>query len=382
MKSVMPIGRNTVRRKPLFAAILGVVAFCAILGVGWSGAAQESGGWAGERRPPRRDPRNRRWPPVPRSDSRQSPRTQTDVPPTEPIHAGFVILHDQYVPPPYVLEWQEGSLTVNGETVDWRMPARFGPRWGGRGGGIPARRLHRVEQHLRDDGLLLALPEERAALVPAYEGAELLKILLDDTAKRQERVQKLMSLHTVRTTSGHWGRLLDEFEPGPELAGRVEALREQIESMRRTGSPGGRGLGRTRIVSLLSVVLSALAIGILLSHIPHHEQGWTGIDDSKKGKRRVLWLVGLLVVLNVFDLVCTILAAEAGGFLELNPLVERHLGSPGAVIAFKSVLVLGGATVLILCRRHRIVQVAAWGAALVYTVVTLRWAMMGSMFVF
>ena len=37
---------------------------------------------------------------------------------------------------------------------------------------------------------------------------------------------------------------------------------------------------------------------------------------------------------------------------------------------------------MILCRRHRIVQVASWGAALIYTVVTLRWAMMGSMFVF
>ena len=61
--------------------------------------------------------------------------------------------------------------------------------------------------------------------------------------------------------------------------------------------------------------------------------------------RRVYAALVLLWVLNIFDLVVTLLRVQAGGFEEANPVARMLLSSPAGLAAWKLVL-LTAATVI------------------------------------
>ncbi len=89
--------------------------------------------------------------------------------------------------------------------------------------------------------------------------------------------------------------------------------------------------------------------------------------------RRVLLLLILLGMLNLFDLSNTILAHQLGGFEEINPLARQLLDISPLLVAFKLLLVGGGAVLLWLCRGHWLGEVACWFLCGIYTVLAFVW---------
>ena len=78
-------------------------------------------------------------------------------------------------------------------------------------------------------------------------------------------------------------------------------------------------------------------------------------------------------MLNVFDLGYTIVAHQLGGFEEINPLARELLDISPLLVAFKLLLVGGGAILLWLCRRHWLAEAACWFLCGIYTGLAFLW---------
>lgn len=90
--------------------------------------------------------------------------------------------------------------------------------------------------------------------------------------------------------------------------------------------------------------------------------------------RRVLLTLAAIWVINVFDLGYTLLEAQYAGFIEVNPVAARLIdAAPGVLISYKAALMLTSSTILLLCRRHRIVELGCWLLLAVHAQLALRW---------
>jgi hypothetical protein len=90
--------------------------------------------------------------------------------------------------------------------------------------------------------------------------------------------------------------------------------------------------------------------------------------------RRILLLLGAVWVLNVFDLGYTLLEATRGSFVEMNPVAAPLLAAPTyALVVYKAALVITSSAILLVLRRHRVVEVGCWFLLAVYVYVATRW---------
>jgi uncharacterized protein DUF5658 len=89
--------------------------------------------------------------------------------------------------------------------------------------------------------------------------------------------------------------------------------------------------------------------------------------------RRITALLVLLWILNVFDLSCTILAHQIGGFQELNPVARQMLEPSWMLVAFKVGTVALGSLILLLLRRYRVTELVCWLLCLIYTSLAFTW---------
>jgi hypothetical protein len=101
---------------------------------------------------------------------------------------------------------------------------------------------------------------------------------------------------------------------------------------------------------------------------------------SSTACRQVVWLVVLIVILNLYDLVCTLFAQGVGGLWELNPFASRLMQDASMVVMFKLALTAGAAILFLATRHHRLTQVGSWWVGVVYTVLILRWTTFNSIF--
>ena len=90
--------------------------------------------------------------------------------------------------------------------------------------------------------------------------------------------------------------------------------------------------------------------------------------------RRILLLLGAVWVLNVFDLGYTVLEATRHSFVEMNPVAAPLLAAPTYVLViYKAALVAASSALLLVLRRHRVVEVGCWFLLAVYSCVAGRW---------
>jgi len=89
--------------------------------------------------------------------------------------------------------------------------------------------------------------------------------------------------------------------------------------------------------------------------------------------RRVVLLLLCLWLLNIFDLVFTILGSRLEHFEELNPLARHLLDHPAALTAFKLALLSFTSVVFVIFRRHWLTEFGCWCLATVYTVLAAVW---------
>ena len=120
-------------------------------------------------------------------------------------------------------------------------------------------------------------------------------------------------------------------------------------------------------------VLNVWAFGTLISCRP--PLGCDGSEHYPSGlwERYVIRLVQVMVVLSVFDLVCTLFNHHEGNLWELNPLAVTLLTSAPTVVVFKLSLTIGAAIIFLVARSCRLAQVGCWWVVVAYTILILRW---------
>lgn len=92
--------------------------------------------------------------------------------------------------------------------------------------------------------------------------------------------------------------------------------------------------------------------------------------------RRVLLLVALIAILSVGDLLVTLTMLNSLGMEEVNPFAAFIIRqqSPVGLVLFKIGSVLGCVSIILVVRHRRQGEVAAWIAAGILTVLTVRWS--------
>lgn len=88
---------------------------------------------------------------------------------------------------------------------------------------------------------------------------------------------------------------------------------------------------------------------------------------------RVLIVLSVVWVLNLFDLSYTLLEADGKHFRELNPVAAYLLDHPHALVLYKFSLVTIGSVILLTHRRLRIVEVSSLFVLAAYVYVAVRW---------
>lgn len=101
---------------------------------------------------------------------------RTEISALEPVtvESGFVIYKGRYIPPPYTLRSERGTIYINELKLPQRRPGQFFRRFANVR--PPNRGLHNrdaihIEHHLREDGLLICSRNDPIAFVSAYQAA-------------------------------------------------------------------------------------------------------------------------------------------------------------------------------------------------------------------
>ncbi len=135
-------------------------------------------------------------------------------------------------------------------------------------------------------------------------------------------------------------------------------------------------------MTVVSLALAMGALGVLIRNQPARGRSLRSQEASPGAWQTLARSVVLLVVLNLFDLACTLLALRTGGLLELNPLAPSAADGPLPMAAFKLVLVALTCGVMLTFWRYRLAQLASWWSSALYTVLTIRWATYNSFFLY
>jgi hypothetical protein len=90
--------------------------------------------------------------------------------------------------------------------------------------------------------------------------------------------------------------------------------------------------------------------------------------------RRVVFALGLIWILNVFDVVFTLLAFRIGEFREGNPLAREFVYAGESLIAYKVMTVGLASLLLILLWRRKLTEIACWAGFGGYLLLSVLWA--------
>ena len=126
-------------------------------------------------------------------------------------------------------------------------------------------------------------------------------------------------------------------------------------------------------ITFTGFVLNVWALGTLIRCRP--PLGCDGSVHYPSGlwERYVIRLVQVMVVLSVFDLVCTLFHHDLGIFREINPLAVPLFTHTPTLVVFKLSLTVGAAIIFLVARSCRLAQVGCWWVVVAYTTLILRW---------
>jgi len=305
------------------------------------------------------------------------------------IDAGFVIFKGRYLAPPYTVQRTDNGVYVNGLKVlntgvprFRRGPFRSGPPGPGPAGPGPrGREAATVERHLADEGMVICTGVGDAEMVTPGRAITILETLLSEDPP-EGKVKALMGIGGVQMASGQWAVVVGNFAATPELAERVATLKQHYAELDTQCEPA-RGAPEMLFsgVTIAGFALAVWAFGTLLCCRPPIGHLRDNADFPDDSSRQVWRLVVVVVVLSLYDLVCTLLGRVAAGIWELNPVADSLMTNFSHVVAFKLALTAGAAALFLIARRCRLAQVGSWWIGVVYTVLILRWTTCNSLLI-
>ena len=288
---------------------------------------------------------------------------------SQPVSTGFVLVDGVYVPPPYVVEQRDGEVLINGHVVSLvqsgnaPMAKSIRPGSGGRrpherfagkprrGAAVPSKRRRReysghvghIELELQDNSIVLAFGGNSMTSFNSSLTANIFSTLLSDATSESKISVFGDGRAFEQVSTNQWAQIVANFRLTAELKERIDRLLEQErqinERFERT-TAGAQWYGilsspsMKYCITLTAMVLAVVALGNLLLYRPEQRGRWSEVYEggSALGMRRI---VLILACLGAFDLLLTLAAQQAGGFLELNPLGSQLITSPILLAAFK-----------------------------------------------
>jgi len=323
------------------------------------------------------------------------------------VRTGTVLIDGQLIDGPYVVAAAGSEVTVNG------LPVGHIPTKAVSGFPFADDPAHAaiadVERLLLQDGLLLR-HGQTALLLPGLEGRDGGALLADvvctltSTSSAESKLRMLATYSSKATrhmTTQRWLELIELFETNKELAAQVIsrcsvvvvdpamdiALNDAIGaeesdiSVRPATEPVDISETVQYGVNLFGMLAGVVALGSLLSSRPETDRRWRELNGSAAGMKLVARCGGLIILLGLFDLVCTVMAIQTGMFRELNPIASQLSASPLMIVVFKLVAMGLGVGLLWRLRQYSGAQTAAWWMCLICTLVVFRWLTFQSMFI-
>lgn len=296
------------------------------------------------------------------------------------IDGGFVIFEGRYLPPPYMLRTYASKTYINSFEVSsfHRGPVRRrGFRMRQMNQRAMTKDIESIEQHLRQDGMLVYAASVPTIFAPVEQAIAIFDIMLAENP-RDAKLQALLQVVPPSSAREDWALLVDTFDPPEGLGSRLQVLKNERAETNLANVRCERYWTFLSGLKMTGFALAVWALGTLLSCRPPLRRAWTGTNPSRICSRQVVWLVILIVVLNVYDLLCTLCASSAGGLWELNPLACEVVDNMAMIVTFKISLTVGAAILLLVMRHHRLAQIGSWWASVLYTVLMVRWATFNS----
>lgn len=298
-----------------------------------------------------------------------------------PIYEGYVIYEGQYVEPPYEFTWDNGLLMINDLPMQLPRPGQLsrrpqdGAQRGQRFRMPPNRARAWLRRRLTQPSVLFCWADRPAVFAGQERGVEVLQILVGDGTV-DEKLERLNRDLLPAMKQNQRKALVQNFVVSDSLLLRLEPEGQLITV---TSEEKEEDWYSDRFVSTMTLsgfCLAVLALGTLLS-----TRQSTTAESDPRAPTQVIRLIGLIVVLNGYDLVCTLYAHGIGGLWELNPFAGSILDRTAMVVTFKLGLTFGAAILFFVGRHLRIAQVGIYWIGVLYTVLILRWITYNAMFI-
>ncbi|MCP4454039.1 MAG: hypothetical protein GY809_21475 [Planctomycetes bacterium] len=299
-----------------------------------------------------------------------------------PIYEGYVIYEGQYLAPPYEFVWLEGLLTLNDLPIQLPRPGQFSRRSGeqsGRGQRFrmpPNRARAWLTRRLTQNSVLFCWADRPAVFLSYDKGMEVLQVLMSDVSLKDK-----LSLMGQDNLSGvkpdQRKALVQHFEVSDALLSRLNPVTQRADTASESDEAEAWYSGQfISAMTLSGFFLAVLALGTLVRTRPS-----TTLQPDPGAPAETIKLIGLVVALNVYDLICTVYAHSIGGLWELNPFAGSMMDETVMVIVFKLGLTVGAALLFYVARHVRIAQLGIYWIGVLYTVLILRWITYNAMFI-
>jgi hypothetical protein len=326
---------------------------------------------------------------------------------SEPIHSGLVVIDGQLLPRPYTVDATDSEITVNGQPVG-NIPAASAATFPFADDPANAA-IANIERLLLQEGLLLR-NKGTVLLLPGASSddcgvfmAEVMTLLTSELPQ-SEKLLQLVSFDEPATrhmTTQRGVELSDLLRLNRPLADQIvdlsgvalidpsldvamnDAIDVDGEELHVEPKTVSADISESVQygVNLFGMLAGVIALGSLLSSRPDVDRPWRELNVTATGLKLVARCGGLIVLLGLFDLVCTLMAIHTGMFRELNPVASQFTSSPLTVVIFKLAAMAAGVGLLWRLRQYSGAQTAAWWMCLVCTLVVFRWLTFHSMFI-
>ncbi len=235
---------------------------------------------------------------------------------------------------------------------------------------------------------MIAFEGEIAGLAAGSTFIEIFDVLVCDLSDEEKGV--LLADQDIRWLSpARWATILANFEPTEELLDRIGPRLEQYRKSRVENEASHHKLVENQWlqskpvaygITVTTMLVSVIAAGRLLGHRPDTKARWREIDVQGDGVSMLFWNVIFIFLFGTVDLVLTLLAAQTGGLLEMNPLGHQLADTPAQLAFFKLTSLLLACAILLGLRRYRGAQLASWWLCLLGTILLFRWLTYNSLF--
>lgn len=305
------------------------------------------------------------------------------------IETGAVFIDGVYLPPPYVIRFDDETVTLNQRRC-FQVP--------------PAQAIRTEESRFREpqsDALQNCdLAAEEALTTLQMDGiivtdstGQNLRLLNGGDAytfceamlaedKSDALTQAFLRLSRDESRFEMWRSWFLSHKPQNELREFLEVQLAQFQEAESKDQARIAAVARLESCSY-PLTLAGMLLGVIgLGHVLKWTVRSVVLEQTSGHGKQIAHCVGLALLLmlamSAVDLAWTILAGQAGVMREVNPLAAGLIHSPLHLAILKVTATSLGCGILYACRHSHQVQNATWWMCLVCVLLTFRWVVFNS----